>query len=385
MNRRIADFCKTGSGGTPSRKKLSSYYAGSMPWIKSGELKNKIIMTSEEHITELALKESSAKIIPKGAVLVAMYGATVGQTGILGIDAATNQAICHIIPDSSVCNPIYLVKFLQSKLNVLLGIRVGGAQPNISQNIIKLLNVPLPSLPVQCKVVSVLEKVESAKEKRKEANRLTDEFLKSVFLEMFGDPFLNLKDWKMKKLGEVLDVRDGTHDTPKYINEGIPLITSKNLKDGEIDFENVSYISREDHENIIKRSYVENGDILYGMIGTIGSPVIVNTEREFSIKNVALFKFKERNISNCYIATLMKDDLLTGKLLVEKRGGTQKFVSLDILRNFRIPMPPLELQQKFAKLVQKVEKLKEAQRKSEKELDNLFNLLMQKAFRGDLT
>ena len=95
----VGDFCKTGSGGTPSREKEQIYYGGSIPWVKSGELREAEVCRAEESITDLALIESSAKLVPKGAVLVAMYGATVGRVGILGIEAATNQAICHVIPD----------------------------------------------------------------------------------------------------------------------------------------------------------------------------------------------------------------------------------------------------------------------------------------------
>src|SRR5258705_2373578 len=95
----IANFCQTGSGGTPSRAELSRYYNGDVPWIKSGELKDDVLLSTEEHITSEALLESSAKLIPSGSVLVAMYGATVGRTAFLGIEAATNQAICHIMPD----------------------------------------------------------------------------------------------------------------------------------------------------------------------------------------------------------------------------------------------------------------------------------------------
>jgi type I restriction enzyme S subunit len=95
----LGSFCQTGSGGTPSRKKPEYFDGGTVPWVKSGELKETIVLHSTEKITVAATKETNAQIIPKNAVLVAMYGATVGETAILGIEAATNQAVCHIIPD----------------------------------------------------------------------------------------------------------------------------------------------------------------------------------------------------------------------------------------------------------------------------------------------
>ena len=201
---------------------------------------------------------------------------------------------------------------------------------------------------------------------------------------MFGEPIANTKKWPVRKLGEVLEVRDGTHDFPKYINEGIPLVTSKNLKNGEIDFTNISYISIEDQQKINKRSFVNDGDILYGCNGTIGSPVIVRKDREFCIKNVALFKFGDCEMERHFVRMLMSDDFMTKKLMGTKRGGTQKFVSLNMLRSFEVPVPPISQQQQFADIVQKVERLKEKQKQSETQLQNLFNSFMQMAFRGEI-
>ena len=104
-------------------------------------------------------------------------------------------------------------------------------------------------------------------------------------------------NWKTVKLGDICDVRDGTHESPKYLPKGIPFITSKHLKNNRIDFSNVKFISIEDHKSFSKRSKVDDGDILFGMIGTIGNPVVVDKDREFSIKNVALFKQNNKIIN----------------------------------------------------------------------------------------
>lgn len=111
-------------------------------------------------------------------------------------------------------------------------------------------------------------------------------------------PFDIPESWEWVRLSEIIDVRDGTHDTPKYVTNGVPLVTSKNLKQGEIDFDNVKLISVEDSEKINMRSGVDDGDILFAMIGSIGNPVLVNKTRDFSIKNMALFKpIKNRRLA----------------------------------------------------------------------------------------
>ena len=170
-------------------------------------------------------------------------------------------------------------------------------------------------------------------------------------VEPFSDepdapPFDIPDKWKWAKFKDVVDVRDGTHDTPKYQISGIPLVTSKNLRNGSIDFTNVKYISKEDHKEISKRSKVEKGDILFAMIGTVGNPAIVENEGIFSIKNVALFKplcNSNLNFQYLYYVLLFMQD----QMLKESSGGVQRFVSLKYLRNFYIPIPPLDEQQRI--------------------------------------
>jgi len=151
---KIGDIAQTSSGGTPNRAK-KEYYNGNIPWVKSSELKDNIIYDTEEKITEEGLQNSSAKIFPKGTLLVAMYGATVGKTGILGIDAATNQAICAILPNKTF-DPNFLKNYIIFRRDRLISISSGGAQPNISQEIIRAFKIPLPPLQEQQRIAEIL-------------------------------------------------------------------------------------------------------------------------------------------------------------------------------------------------------------------------------------
>ena len=153
----IGEACKTTSGGTPSRK-VSSYYGGEIPWLKSGELEDSLIHSTKEFITDTGLKNSSAKVFPKGTLLIALYGATVGKLGILGIDAATNQAICALYPPEDLDNK-YLFWFLRKQREELLKARIGGAQPNISQSILREVALPLPPRPEQERIVARIEEL----------------------------------------------------------------------------------------------------------------------------------------------------------------------------------------------------------------------------------
>lgn len=171
-----------------------------------------------------------------------------------------------------------------------------------------------------------------------------------VHNEIVGD-FPIPQNWIWSELGKVFDVRDGTHDTPAYTAKGFPLITSKNIYGGSLSFEGAKLISKEDHLHISERSKVAQGDILFAMIGSIGNPVIVNTDIDFSIKNLALFKYHSRVDSEPRFLLLYLR-LVEKAMKAEAAGGVQSFVSLGYLRKYRFPLPPLSEQERIASRVE---------------------------------
>ena len=190
---------------------------------------------------------------------------------------------------------------------------------------------------------------------------------------------------KHVRLGDVLDIRDGTHDTPKYVEYGVPLITSKNLTDNGICFRNISYISESDHKEISKRSAVSKGDILYGMIGTIGRPTLVETDVQFSIKNVALFKLSNPEIDNRYFLYLLKSEEINKQISQESKGGTQKFVSLGALRGLKAAFPPLPEQRRIAAILDKADALRAKRRETIAKLDQLLQSVFLEMFGDPVT
>ena len=166
-------------------------------------------------------------------------------------------------------------------------------------------------------------------------------------------PFDIPESWKWCRLSDIIDVRDGTHDSPKYVPEGIPLVTSKNLSNGMIDYGNVKYITQEDADKINTRSMVEDDDILFAMIGSIGNPVLVKKDREFCIKNMALFKkHANTDISMRYMYWFFF--FIQYKLKKEASGGVQSFISLSRFREYLVPLPPFAEQKR---IVAKIEEM----------------------------
>jgi type I restriction enzyme S subunit len=159
----LSKVVDTSSGGTPSRTN-QSYYGGEIPWLKSGEMNDSLISQAEEFITEEGLNNSSAKIFPKGTLLVAMYGATAGKTGILDIDASTNQAVCAVTPKDKSTNKDFLFWFFRANRFYFIDISRGGAQPNISQSVIGNTDFPIVEDKLQKKIALFLSNLEETKE-----------------------------------------------------------------------------------------------------------------------------------------------------------------------------------------------------------------------------
>ena len=184
--------------------------------------------------------------------------------------------------------------------------------------------------------------------------------------------------WEKRKLREVSDVRDGTHASPKYYSQGYPLVTSKNLTSAGLDFSNISLISELDYKNINKRSRVDKGDILFGMIGTIGTPVMVH-ESNFGIKNVALIKEREA-VLNSFLVQLLKSPAFINYIRNENVGGTQKFLSLNTIRNFRFSFPTSKEQAMVSRFLEKIDSLIAATQDKIDALEQAKRALLQRLF-----
>ena len=259
---------------------------------------------------------------------------------------------------------------------------------NLQLSLYKEFLVPVLSLATQQKIVEKLDAIfaeidtatAAAEANAKNAEALFQSYLTEVF-ERGGE------GWELSTLGEYYDVRDGTHDSPKFQDLGYPLVTSKNLKNGNINFEKIQYISKEDYLNISQRSGVKKGDVLMAMIGTIGNPVVVDTDNEFAIKNVALFKTNNSQ-SPKFLSYYLSSDYVIKKMEKDAKGTTQKFVGLGYLRSFPIKVPNKSSQEKVVETLGNYENhIKILSKSYVKKLNELLLLkqsILQRAFSGEL-
>jgi type I restriction enzyme S subunit len=388
--RRLGEVCDTTSGGTPLRSRLE-YYDGDIPWVKSGDLNDHHLAASEENITELGLKSSSAKIFPKGTVLLAMYGATVGKLGLLEIEAATNQAICGITPSDDVDRQ-FLFYFLLSQRKSLIEQSIGGAQPNISQRIIRELLVPVPPLHEQHRIVDLLSRAEGIVRLRREAQAKAQAIIPALFLDIFGDPATNPKGWQVVSLSDVAEVISGIAKGRRLMpGEGIelPYMRVANVKDGYLDLGEVKTIEIKRCE--IEKLLIQSGDLLMtegGDPDKLGRAALWNGEVENCVHQNHVFKVRSQrdHILPLYLRSLAGSAY--GKayfLSVAKKTTGIASINKTQLSNFPVVLPPVALQERFAAQVAVVESIVLQQANALQKAEATFQALLTGAFSGDLT
>ncbi|EPJ4086728.1 restriction endonuclease subunit S [Klebsiella pneumoniae] len=384
---KIADFCSTGSGGTPSKSKPEYYEGGDIPWIKSGDLKDSTIYDANEYITAAGLENSSAKIVEKDSILIAMYGATVGRLAILGINAATNQAICNIRPDTTIADMKYLYYFLRSKFSYFVENAVGGAQPNISQGLIKSLEVPLPSLIEQKRIADILDKAADIRQKREQAVKLADDFLRATFLEMFGDPVANPKRWDVASLLEYGSFKNGMNFTKGESGSVLKCLGVGNFKSlatitcmDNIDEIELNTLPSDDY-------LLKDGDIVFvrsnGNKALVGRCLTIYPNKEkvtfsgFCIR----YRIEKSAITAEYLNFLFRTPSMKRQMLSGGQGANIQNISQGTLSALRIPVPPLEKQQTFSKIVSFYSELMKKLNINIVETNDMFDSISQTYFK----
>jgi len=263
----------------------------------------------------------------------------------------------------------------------------GATRQKLNKSNASEILITLPSLAEQKRIAAILDKADAIRRKRRQAIQLADEFLQSVFLDMFGDPVINPNKWETKKLNEICKkITDGTHDTPKRLRSGVPFITGKHVKPFFIDYDSCDFVSQEDHKEIIKRCDPHYGDILYTNIGVnVGTAAFNHWDKEFSMKNVALLKPDNEQILSRYLEFLLNHHGMKNKILGGSSvGGAQKFLSLSQINRIKIPLPSISAQKKFEKIVSKNSNYVINKKDAEKLSGDFFMSLTQRAFLGEL-
>jgi len=293
----------------------------------------------------------------------------------------------HVLrPNRKILLDEWLVYFLNSQ--DLTPFISGMTVPKLNQGKMNEIVIPIPPLSEQRRIVSILDEAfssiamakDNAEQNLKNAKELFESYLQSVFANK-GE------EWVEKTLNEICEVKDGTHDSPRYIKEGIPFVTQKNIRHDGLSFDDTRFITQADHDKFYKRSNVAFGDILISMIGANrGMAAIVDDKRVFSIKNVGLIK-ENKMINKNFLLYYLKSSFAMKYVKYMSNGGAQEFVGLTVLRAFPIPYPSLEEQQtivfKLDELSAKTIRLEAIYQQKLNGLEELKRSVLQKAFNGE--
>ena len=372
------------SGGTPSRSN-KSYYGGNIPWLKTGDLNDGYITHIPEFITEEAVVNSSAKLNPVGSVLIAMYGATIGKLGILTFPATTNQACCACIEYDAI-DPMFLFYFLLSQRTAFIAKGGGGAQPNISKEIIVKTYIPLPPFLEQQRIVAEIERwfslidiIENGKNDlqniiKQTKNKILDlaihgklvsqdpndepaiELLKRInpgFTPCDNGHYTNLpKGWAICKLSDLCRIENGfAFSSNDYKSQGIPLVRISNITHNTIDITDCVYV-----EGITDNKFkISKGDLLIAMSGATTGKMGVYLFDEIAYLNQRVGNIKILNKSSLFpdyrnIYMQSKVD----EILKIAYGGAQPNISASVIGNFDFPLPPYKEQIRIVETVQRI-------------------------------
>jgi len=317
-------------------------------------------------------------------ILIAWDGANAGTIGFgkTGYIGSTIAVLKKNRPKEY--STVFIGKFLQSQFEHLRSKSTGATIPHIDRKSLDDLKVPKIPLTDQIRIAEILSQAEALIAQRKESIKLLDELLKSTFLEMFGD-ILSPK-FKTERIENLsLKITDGTHQSPKFVPEGVPFLLVSNIIDNEIKYSTKKFISETEYLELNKRTPIEVGDILITSVGSYGNAALVKTITKFAFqRHIAYIKPDKKKINNVFLFGALKSNFVKVQIDKAVRGVAQLTLNLSELKKIQIPLPPPDLQIKFATIVEKVEFLKSQYQQSLTELENMYGILSQKAFKGEL-
>ena len=389
----LSEVCEIVSGSTPSTLK-ENYWNGNINWITPAEIgngNNWYYDETKKKITKEGLESASINLFPKGTVMLTSR-APIGKVAIAGTEMCSNQGFKNFICDKNKINKEYLYYWLRSKKEYLNSIGRGATFKEISKTIVSKLKIPLPFsngkpyLAEQERIVSILEKAEKLKEKGKKAKDLLDEYLKSVFNEMFGDIVSNNRGWNKINAEELFDMKLGKMLSARnYTGKNLkPYLRNVNVRWGYLDLSDVKKMDF--NENEYNKYQLKRGDILVCEGGEVGRTAIYNGEISNCCYQNALHRLRivKPTIDKIYFMYFMKSAVQQGLIVKSTSQVTIAHFTAEKFKKLKIPLPPLPLQQHFASIVEHVEKIKENLKKAQINAEELFNSLMTKAFRGEL-
>ena len=403
IRKKLGEIChKIKAGGTPSRKVLE-YWNGDIPFVKIEDISstNLYLGDTQEKISQKGLENSNAWILPPNSVLFSIYG-SIGEVAINKIPVATNQAILGLIPKNEIINHKFLAYSLKAFGKYLISYNIQSTQKNLTLEIVKNFEIPLPPLPIQQKIVKILDTIQEAIDIQEKIIEKAKELKKSLMAELFkyGGPSFRKgrklkkteigeipEDWEVVRLGEVArEIIYGI--SKKGEKEGkYPILRMNNLEDGKINCKDLQFVSLESSE--FEKFKLEKGDILFNRTNSldlVGKTALFTLDGDFVF---ASYLLRIRTIKDQLLPEYLnyyfnfektQQDLKS----LASRGASQVNISASKLSSFPIPLPPLSEQQEIAEILQTIDQKIEIEKRKKELYEELFKTMLNKIMNQEI-
>ena len=373
--KKLGEVCDIVGGSTPKTSE-PSYWDGEHYWITPAELDgSKYISSTSRTITDEGVKSAHLQLLPSGTVLLSSR-APIGKVAITTAPMYCNQGFKNLVCSDKLYNE-FAYWFLFHNTDYLNSLGTGATFKEISKRVVEQIPISIPPREEQERIVAELDCLSGIIEKKREQLRELDALAQSIFCQMFGDPITNEKRWEVKKLGEVAYIGLGFTHTPEYVEDGVAFLSVKDISSGEICWDNIKYVSQQEYDSAPKGAKPNKGDIMFCRVGTMGKPVIVDTDIPFcTFVSLGYLHILDKDILNIYVKYWMQSYAFDVQVEENVKGVAIKNLNTGWLKTFNIQHPPISLQQEFADKIETIEKQKELIKKSISETENLFNARM---------
>ncbi|ELK8327112.1 restriction endonuclease subunit S [Vibrio vulnificus] len=381
-------------GGTPS-KANPEYWNGSIPWASVKDFKSSDLNGASDYITQEGIDNSATSLIPRGNLIVPTRMA-LGKIAINSVDIAINQDLkALIIKDESVVDTEYLFRCIQSKSEEIVRQGKGATVKGITVDVLKNLQIPLPPLETQKQIAAVLEKADQLRKDCKLLEQELNSLAQSVFIDMFGSKASGYSEWPLHRIEELAESKKGSMRTgpfgsdlkhSEFVDEGIAVIGIDNAVKNEFAWGERRFITPEKYEKL-KRYRVYPQDLIITIMGTTGRIAVIPDDIPLSIstKHLAVITLDKDKVIPEFLATAIKThpDLLH-QIIDSNKGAIMDGLNLGLIKALSLRLPPLDLQLKYLAVLKVIRERIFESRSSHEQNNDLFNSLMQKAFKGEL-
>jgi type I restriction enzyme S subunit len=373
------DAAEVITGSTPSTKEPENY-GEYLPFVTPGELDlGEPIIHAETSLSLVG--KAKARTVPKDSVLVCCIG-SLGKVGITGREVAFNQQINALVFNEKLVCPRYGYHYCRTLKPLLSHMAPSTTVAIVNKSRFQSLEIPLPPLEEQRRIAAILDKADGVRRKRKEAIRLTEELLKSTFLEMFGDPVTNPKGWEIVKIENIIELVSGQVDPRESPYSNMLHVGGDNIESGTGE---ISGCKTPAELSLISGKYLfRKGDILYSKIRPYLNKVSLPDFDGVCSADIYPIRVNHSCVTPIYMTSILRSK---GFLEYAEKHSTRTNIpkiNRKALLSFECPLPPLGLQNQFTNSANKILKIKDHEKTGVDKANNLFNSLLQRAFRGEL-